>query len=185
MRVVVPLFLLVACSQAPQPTADPNGPHGANETVTAHGGSLQLDAFPQNGVEVQGEKIYLWVFVEGASGTSEALAAQAKEQAQEELKKFIEVAAQQLDLQLQASGQDSASNDEMSTIRTHLASTLTLGEGERAWQNLTREDQPLCRVFMRFTLNGQQVVSSLEQGLGTRKNKNDVARRVLASFDSN
>jgi hypothetical protein len=186
MRVLLCSLLLVACAgKTPPPVADPNGPHAANETVTGHGGNLELEAWPQNGVEVRGEKIDVWVFLEGAPGTVDELSAAAREQAAAELAKFIEVAAQQLDLQLQSAGQEPASTGETEALRARLGKDLVLGEGQRAWQNLTREDQPLCRIFMRYSLPFASVASAIEAALGQRPYKADIARRVVASFDSN
>ena len=174
----------IACAGSTgTPNADPNGPHAANEKVIAHGGTLQLDAWPQNGVEVRGDKVYVWVFLEGNEGTGDALAEQAKTQASELLRVFVDTAAQQLDLQLQALGQEPATTTESDALRGQIATALALGDGERAWQNLMREDQPLCRVFMRFTLGANKLAGAIEASLGSRPHKADVAKKVLASFD--
>ncbi len=179
----LPLMFLMACATAPRPVADPNGPHAANEAVTGFGGTLTLDAFPQNGVEVSDSKIYVWVFVEGAPGSTDALHAQAKQQATEQLNQFGEVITQQLELQLQQAGLDSATLEELAAVKAQFSTTLSLGEGERAWQNLTREDQQLCRVFVRYALSADEVRRAIASNLGTRKSKEDIASRVLASFN--
>jgi hypothetical protein len=151
--------------------------------VTGFGGTLALDAFPQNGVEVGDSNIFVWVFVEGAPGTTDALQLQAKQQASEQLQQFGEVVTQQLELQLQQAGLEAATLEELTALKAQFSTKLTLGEGERAWQNLTREDQALCRVFVRYALSTDAVKQTIASNLGSRKSKEEIARRVLASFN--
>jgi hypothetical protein len=182
MRLFVCCLLLAACAQrTPAPVADPDGPHTATEKITAHGGPLKLDAWPQNGVEVHGDKVYVWVFLEGADADS--LTETARAQAAADLSKFVDTATQQLDLQLQAVGQEPASSSESDAIRARFAKDVVLGDGERAWQNVQREDQAFCRVFLRYTVSFGSLVSLIEAALGERPHKADIARKVIASFD--
>lgn len=183
MRVLC-CFLLVACSSAAKTSAPvAGGPHGENEKLHAHGGTLSLTTWPDTGVVVRGEQVIVTVFAEGDCDTTEALRAQTKRDAEGLLASFVDTATQQLDLQLQAAGQAPASNDEAQAIRAKAVERMQLGDGEHAWQTFTRDDQKLTRVFARYTLKLSTFAAFVEAGLGERPKKADIARKVFAAFD--
>lgn len=182
MRYVLALVLVACAAKTNAPKAD-GGPRGATETIVAHGGTLQLDAFPQDGVEVRGDKVHVWVFVEGPENARAELAAQTQEQAAQLLAKFVETAAQQLDLQLQAAGQPPPSSNELEMLKERYAADVKLGNREEAWQTVTREEQTFSRVFARYTLPFSTLSRVVEVSLGERPAKADIARKVIASFD--
>jgi len=142
--------------------------------------SLSLEEMPPHSVEVSASDVRVWGTLDETPGK---LAppngfAQAETLARTELMKFVDVAVQQLDLQLQAAGQASTTNAEAQAIMQNVTD-LNLGTSERASQNVEHSD----RFVVRYVFARASVEEAMVDGLSTRPNKLELVRRTLTSFD--